>query len=481
MPLDASIINGYRPIKLDDPQDIEAKQLSLRKMRGDISRSDREDQANQTLSDLYRSTNGDPKATIAGLASAGFPEKAWQVQEQSTKAEAGQVGLDTNKLTLASKRFAEMGQGFFSLSQKPNVTQQDVLGLLSEHLQSGLIDPDTASKAAQTIPTDPTQLKDWLHDHAMRATDAAKQVDIQLKTAPKPVAPIDLGGTKEVGGTTNPLTGQLTRGTQVKMTQTPESIASQAGMDRRAQMSAGAGGGDLFGDEEKRAAAFTVMSDPARMRDYATFGKVGQLRRDQINHEQEVVKKETGMTTQDVIRLRARAKAQTKNLDLLQKQSAQTQAAEDLAKFNGKRVLELLDLVDDTGIPMIEGFTRSAKRAAGGVDAAELKSVLTAFQTEVARILSGNPSMAGVISDTARHEIATMSPDSMNTKQGRRVIMRLFAEMGIRNAAIQNQMDQAIDKTTVGGPAAPAAAPAAQETKVIGGKTYTKIDGVWHE
>lgn len=209
--------------------------------------------------------------------------------------------------------------------------------------------------------------------------------------------------------------------------------------------------------ETLRTAAKVVASDPTRMRDYATFGAGGQSIRSKINGEITKLKKETGMSDEDFIQARARAKAAAPNIAKLYQQDSQYQIAEDLAKSNGQRVLDLLDLVDQTGIPMIEGFTRSARRATGGVDAAELASVLTTFQTEVARIIASSPTMAGTISDTARKEVETMSPGSMTTEQGKRIINRLFTEMDIKSDAVKQQISKAVGSTSIIPGAPPAA------------------------
>lgn len=204
-----------------------------------------------------------------------------------------------------------------------------------------------------------------------------------------------------------------------------------------------------YDPETLHTAAMVVASDPARMRDYASFGKAGQAARVAINKQITQLKKDTGMSDSDFIQTRARAKAQAGNLAQLTKQQGQIQAAEDLARANGQRVLDLIGLVDDTGIPLIEGITRSAKAKAGNVDAAELKSVMSTFQTEVARLLASGPSMNGVISDSARHEVQAMAPENMSAAQAKRVINRLFTEMDIRQHAIQDQIGQAAGGSVV--------------------------------
>ena len=211
------------------------------------------------------------------------------------------------------------------------------------------------------------------------------------------------------------------------------------------------GSDDTYSPDTVRTAAIVVMSDPNRMRDYASYGKSGQSLRHQINEEISKVKKETGMTDSDFIMARARARASLKSVDKMVPQLDSISAFENLAKANGQRALELFSSVDDTGIPIVEAVSRATKRQLGNVDAAELQSVLTAFQTEAARILS-NPTMAGVVTDTARHEVQEMASGRMSVAQAKRVINRLFTEMDLRKQFLSDQIGSASGRTVVGAP-----------------------------
>ena len=213
--------------------------------------------------------------------------------------------------------------------------------------------------------------------------------------------------------------------------------------------------GPVYDPVTRRTAAIVVASDPARMRDYASFGKTGQAARIEIQQEISKLKKETGMSDSDFVQLRARAKAQAQNIAALSKQNSQITQAEQLARANGQRVLDLVNLIDQTGVPLIEGFSRSARAKAGNVDTAEFRSVLNSFQTEVARLLNGSPTMAGVISDAARNDIQHIASGDMSAAQAKRVINRLFTEMDIRQAAAQDEMGKAVGQTVVGGQSQP--------------------------
>jgi hypothetical protein len=117
-------------------------------------------------------------------------------------------------------------------------------------------------------------------------------------------------------------------------------------------------GGSVYDPETRRTAAIVVASDPTRIRDYASYGATGQAAKIEIQKEITNLKKETGMSDGDFVAARSRAKAEAGNLQTLTKQQAQVAQAEELAKANGDRLLQLFDLVDQTGIPAIEGITR---------------------------------------------------------------------------------------------------------------------------
>jgi len=222
-------------------------------------------------------------------------------------------------------------------------------------------------------------------------------------------------------------------------------------------------------------AASEVMVDPARIRDYAGgYGRGAQAIRGQINQRITERLKEAGMKPADLIQLRANAKAESGSIQKLVGQQNAITAFEKLAKFNGQRVLELLDKVDATGVPMIEGVRRAGTAKLGGVDAAEFASVLTTFQQEAARILA-NPNMTGVVTDSLRAEVMKMTPDSMSTDQGKRVINRLFTEMDVRKSAIDDQIKTSEASLAPPGSGGPGRAPSGPPASPAGGGAPVKV------
>ena len=148
------------------------------------------------------------------------------------------------------------------------------------------------------------------------------------------------------------------------------------------------------------------------------------------------------MTPADLVRLRVTAKAESGSIQKIQQQLNALRPFNELAQFNGERALALLDKIDDTGLPMIEGWRRRTARAAGDPDDAEFLSVINTFQTEMARIIT-QPNLTGQLSDTARREVQDIAPASMSAAQGKRVINRLILEGTTREQFMQNQLQTA--------------------------------------
>lgn len=213
-----------------------------------------------------------------------------------------------------------------------------------------------------------------------------------------------------------------------------------------------------------------VMADPSQMSKYASRSPKDP-RMGQINEWIAAKLKEGGQSWQDLQRLRQNFKAEGKSIDKLTQQRDGIESFDKEARVNGERALELLDMVDDTKIPMVEGFTRSIKRAAGNVDASELASVLNSFQTQTARIIGGNPNMAGVVTDSARKDLQNIAPQSMTTDQAKRIIHRLFNEMDVRKEAINQEIGDAQTRSMSTAPPPPPQARDAAGTPIAAGAT----------
>jgi hypothetical protein len=238
---------------------------------------------------------------------------------------------------------------------------------------------------------------------------------------------------------------------------------------------------DTLSPEATHDAVIDILADPARMRQYASFGQAGQTNRTLINNEKAKTLKELGLTEQEVIRQQAVAKGQIKSVAQLVPMKNAIQAYEEVARGNGARVLELVNKVNTTGVPVLNSLKRLGEQATGNPDAAELMQVLQNYKTEAARIIA-NPALTGQLTDSARKEIANVVPANMTPAQAERIVKRLNFEFDLRTRGIdqalesaQGQMTPGYNTPAGGGPvvpADPAAGPpamsAAERAKAMG-------------
>ncbi len=224
---------------------------------------------------------------------------------------------------------------------------------------------------------------------------------------------------------------------------------------------------NLLDDKTLEVAIPSVMADPARMYDYTPGrGAAAAPVKKQINDAIADRLKAANMKPEDLVRLRATAKAEGTSITKMTQQVNAISSFESLARFNGDRLLELVDKLDDTSIPLIEGASRLAKRKGGGEDAAEFSSVLQSFQTEAARILN-NPNMTGVLTEGARQDMQHVISGDVTAGQAKRIVNRIFAEMDVRKGSFDLAIQNAGQALTPaypqpgGAEASPMAAPAA--------------------
>lgn len=217
-----------------------------------------------------------------------------------------------------------------------------------------------------------------------------------------------------------------------------------AEMEKIATIRAGAQGG--MGDmspEQLHNAAIAVTANPMLMRQYASYGGRGQAIRTAVGNEQARLMKEAGVTESDVLRQQAIVAAQVHSVkDLVGMQNA-VRAYETVATGNGQRVLELVNTVNSSGVPMINSAERLGKLALGDPNAAELMQVLQNYQSEVARIIA-NPTLKGPLTDTARQEMHDVIPANLTPAQAKRLVDRLNYEFELRDYGINDALRQGL-------------------------------------
>ena len=95
----------------------------------------------------------------------------------------------------------------------------------------------------------------------------------------------------------------------------------------------------------------------------------------------------------------------------------------------------LADKIDVTGVPVLEAWIRAGRKATGSVDVNNFDAQMQVYRTEVARIIN-NPNLAGVLSDSARHEAEGFISGSASAAQIRSLIPMIEQDMNFRREGI---------------------------------------------
>lgn len=230
MGIDASIPLSVRPVALENPQDIQARGQQLRALYRQNTQADQDEADKKTLADLYRNNidaSGavNHQGVVQGMAKSGLGDKipaymksVAEAQTASanlahTQAQTGEVDLNTHL-----KKLGVVNNAFSALLSNPQITQNDVIGSISNLVDNGVIDASQGAQMARMIPGKPEQLRSFLTQKSLETMDAEKQIQTRIAMAPK-YNEQDTGGAINEG-TVNPLTGQRTAG-PVTVAKTP--------------------------------------------------------------------------------------------------------------------------------------------------------------------------------------------------------------------------------------------------------------------
>jgi hypothetical protein len=121
-------------------------------------------------------------------------------------------------------------------------------------------------------------------------------------------------------------------------------------------------------------------------------------------------------------------------------QQAAMRSYEENGKNTGNALLQLVDKVDQTGMPVFERWLRGGRMATGDPDVAAFDAALTAYTNEVAKILN-NPNLTGTLTVSAQQEVKAWAPQSISAAQIKRVVPLLNWEMDYRSRTVANQVD----------------------------------------
>jgi hypothetical protein len=233
MPIDPSIALNVRPIRLDNPQDIQMKGLQLRELSRRSQAADQGDADQRTIRELYRQNTKadgtvDHAAFYQGVAQAGLGDlipACRRAPSRSTRrsADVGHTNAQTQDTELAShkKKLDMLNGGLSSLLANPNVTHDDVIAQINNFVNQGLISPEEGATAARNTPGRPEQLRPFLVQKALEAADASKRLEAVLPKYDEQ----DTGGAINQG-TIDQVTGVRTPGANVQKTVTPDAAAT---------------------------------------------------------------------------------------------------------------------------------------------------------------------------------------------------------------------------------------------------------------
>lgn len=150
--------------------------------------------------------------------------------------------------------------------------------------------------------------------------------------------------------------------------------------------------------------------------------------------------------------------ADTKNLAKLQTTEGTLSAFEKTAGKNLDQFLGLASKIPDTGVPWINQPIRNVNaKLLGSADQAAFNAARDVALREIARV-TNDPKLSGALTDSARAEVAGLSPENATFKQIQAVAKVLKQDMANVHAGVNEQIN-----TVKAGLGANPAAPTSQE------------------
>jgi hypothetical protein len=142
---------------------------------------------------------------------------------------------------------------------------------------------------------------------------------------------------------------------------------------------------------------------------------------------------------------RASYRAESQTLTQLTKQQAAIDSFERTAAANGEVLVNLVDKVDSTGVPVLERWIRGGRQAlAGDTDVTNFNTQLGVFVPEVAKILS-NPNLTGILSDQARKDTEALVSKNFTADQIKSTIPLLEQDFGRRSKSVADEIKMTKD------------------------------------
>jgi hypothetical protein len=140
----------------------------------------------------------------------------------------------------------------------------------------------------------------------------------------------------------------------------------------------------------------------------------------------------------DIASSKADFAANTQSLQAMQKQRDAIGAFEQTARKNIDIFLDAAGKIVDTGSPLANSLVRQITgKMLGSPDQAAYDAARQVAVNEIAKIVS-NPTLAGTLSDSARHEVEAFNPGTATLAQSVRVMRLLKQDMDNRTSALDD-------------------------------------------
>ncbi len=175
-------------------------------------------------------------------------------------------------------------------------------------------------------------------------------------------------------------------------------------------------------------------------------------------------------------------KANQASLTKLQGTADKVSAFESTAGKNLDQFLSLAEKIPDTGVPWVNTPIRAVNaKMVGDTNQAAFNAARDVALREIARVTS-DPNLTGVLSDSARREVQSLSPENATFGQIKAVAKVLKQDMANVKAGLSDQITDVRQRiaTPPGGTAAPAAAgPAVGTVRSANGETRKWTGSEW--
>lgn len=394
-------------------------------------------------------------------AKAGFPvaANAYLESVQKTKATSQQLTENTMKIAEANKKIQEAGVnhlgelglvGLESLKNKTPMEARDVtLGLVANAAAHGLIKEEDAQQfLMQSATMGPDQLAAF-YQHFVDAAPAVKERALKDELTKSEIAKNTAAALKEP--TKKSL--QSENEWQVDGKSTPVIFDPSTGA-RYLNQADVAANKPIEPARLKKIPPASMTVNPALIpsgdalemaakRYLATgelpsmgMGEAGAAARVAVMNRAALIDPQASLAAN-----KATYGADTKNLANLQKTEGTLSAFEKTAGKNLDQFLSLADKIPDSGVPWLNKPLRAVNTSGlGSADQAAFNAARDVALREIARV-TNDPKLSGVLSDAARHEVSSLSPDSATFAQIQAVAKVLKKDMANVHAGINEQID----------------------------------------